>query len=185
MNNPLLQDILIFIEQAPAGITEHALHCALSEHETFTSLGTSGHLALFRKHFLVMNALYQLQQKLWKESRRVLTISPLHIQLYNTTGNGTTDLPSEGETCADYYLDWNNYQQTRESDVESLLDSFWQRYQQQDARHKAMHTLELGANASQSEIERRYRRLAAIHHPDKGGDKETFISIRSAYEQLR
>ena len=40
------------------------------------------------------------------------------------------------------------------------------------------------AGASAAEIKQRYRELAALHHPDKGGDEATFIEIRQAYEQL-
>lgn len=44
----------------------------------------------------------------------------------------------------------------------------------------------LGVNesASQDEIKIAYRKLAAQHHPDKGGDTATFQSISQAYETL-
>ena len=35
-------------------------------------------------------------------------------------------------------------------------------------------TLGIGKDASPDEIKTAYRRKASIHHPDKGGDKETF-----------
>lgn len=38
--------------------------------------------------------------------------------------------------------------------------------------------------ATQDEIKRAYRRLAAKHHPDKGGDTTTFQSIAQAYDVL-
>ena len=38
--------------------------------------------------------------------------------------------------------------------------------------------------ASIREIKRAYRELARIHHPDKGGDPETFLPIKEAYEAL-
>ncbi|CAE8720516.1 unnamed protein product, partial [Polarella glacialis] len=34
------------------------------------------------------------------------------------------------------------------------------------------------------EIRAAYRKLAMIHHPDKGGDKEEFQKIQGAYETL-
>ena len=45
---------------------------------------------------------------------------------------------------------------------------------------------ELGVNrkASKSEIKSAYRLLAKKHHPDKGGDKEKFLKIQSAWEVL-
>lgn len=44
----------------------------------------------------------------------------------------------------------------------------------------------LGADegASQEEIERRYKRLAVRHHPDRGGDEEEMKSINEAYRTL-
>ena len=34
--------------------------------------------------------------------------------------------------------------------------------------------LSVNKNATQIEIKKAYRKLALIHHPDKGGDDETF-----------
>jgi DnaJ family protein A protein 2 len=39
-------------------------------------------------------------------------------------------------------------------------------------------------NADAKEIKRAYRKLAVIHHPDKGGDEHTFKEINAAYEIL-
>ena len=66
-----------------------------------------------------------------------------------------------------------------------LFNNFWQRFGNLDGQTMALHTLKLKADANQREITRSYRELAAKHHPDKGGDKETFIHIRQAYEILR
>lgn len=39
-------------------------------------------------------------------------------------------------------------------------------------------------SASQAEIKTAYRRQAAAHHPDKGGDVRQFLAIKKAYEIL-
>jgi DnaJ-class molecular chaperone len=44
--------------------------------------------------------------------------------------------------------------------------------------------LELPRTASAAEIKAVYRRLALVHHPDKGGDPERFKEITRAYEVL-
>ena len=44
--------------------------------------------------------------------------------------------------------------------------------------------LELPKNCTSEEIKQKYRILAQIHHPDKGGDVEKFKRIKSAYETL-
>lgn len=66
-----------------------------------------------------------------------------------------------------------------------LFDNFWQRFASLDEQTMALRTLKLRADASHGEITRSYRELIARHHPDKGGDKDTFIDIRQAYELLR
>ena len=45
-------------------------------------------------------------------------------------------------------------------------------------------TLQIEKNASQDQIKQAYKKLAKIHHPDKGGDKEVFQKIQTAYETL-
>lgn len=45
-------------------------------------------------------------------------------------------------------------------------------------------TLGVDKNASQDEIKRAYRKLAAQHHPDRGGDTKTFQEIQAAYDVL-
>jgi len=44
--------------------------------------------------------------------------------------------------------------------------------------------LDVSVTASTEEIKLRYRTLAQMHHPDKGGDEALFIRIKLAYEIL-
>jgi len=44
--------------------------------------------------------------------------------------------------------------------------------------------LDVSITASTEEIKQRYRTLAQMHHPDKGGDEEMFKRIKLAYEIL-
>merc|ERR1712166_794781 len=43
-------------------------------------------------------------------------------------------------------------------------------------------TLGVAKNATASEIKKAYRKLAVKHHPDKGGDPDTFKEISKAYD---
>ena len=44
--------------------------------------------------------------------------------------------------------------------------------------------LEIKPEASKDEIKKAFRRLALIHHPDKGGDENKFKEINEAYAFL-
>ena len=44
--------------------------------------------------------------------------------------------------------------------------------------------LDVPVDASLETIKQRYRTLAQMHHPDKGGDEELFKRIKLAYEIL-
>jgi curved DNA-binding protein CbpA len=44
--------------------------------------------------------------------------------------------------------------------------------------------LDLPVDATPEQIKQKYKSLAQIHHPDKGGDEATFKSIKEAYEIL-
>ncbi len=45
-------------------------------------------------------------------------------------------------------------------------------------------TLGVERNASPDEIKKAYRKLAAVHHPDKGGDTAMFQKVQAAYDTL-
>lgn len=43
--------------------------------------------------------------------------------------------------------------------------------------------LELDRKSSKAQVKERWRKLAAVHHPDKGGDSATFQTLKKAYEE--
>ena len=185
-DNPFKAAILALIKASPAGLSEYVLIQRLQEHdEAFAFDGVDPDLALFRKHFLVMNALYQLQAELFDQGM-ALSISPLDIRLEPVGNAGLSAFPTDNATAPlrEYYLDWENFSQTGQADVEAMLTRFQERYLAIDERIGALQTLELPANASWEKVKHAYRRLAARHHPDKGGDPARFRAIREAYECL-
>jgi hypothetical protein len=184
--NPFKASILSLIQAHPSGISEYDLIQRLLDcEEKFSFTEEDANLALFRQHFVVMNALYQLQTELFNQGM-YLSISPLDIRLAPVTEPGLASLPDDNSVTPlrEYYLDWENFFQTSHADVETMLTRFMERYLAIDDRLDALEILELPADAPWEAIRQTYRRLAAQHHPDKGGDPDRFRAIRGAYEIL-
>ncbi|WP_028469399.1 DNA-J related domain-containing protein [Neptunomonas japonica] len=206
MHNPITAIILATLRKYPQGFNEYTLIQAIESAGLFDALDSNLDVALFQKHFLTMNALYQLQVSLWEEETLYLEISALrihldtgrvetnqikstaHTRLEGSTANNIKEtLPeqSRNEALRSYYLDWSHYNSADEASVKQLLNSFWERFLNPEQRVTALNTLEISDNVpSPATIKQQFRLLAAKHHPDKGGDPDSFIAIREAYEIL-
>lgn len=185
--NPLMAPVAKILRAHPDGMSEYKLLSQLEfealQEDVDAGIGTD--LLLFRKHFLLMNALYRLQPILWEEGA-FLQISALHIVLEPLPKEITSGLPDAAgqQAIRDYYLDWTEYAQSSSASVEQLLSGFWQHYLATDKRLDALALFELDSDCSWSEIRSAYRRQAGVHHPDRGGDSEQFCRVRDAYELL-
>jgi DnaJ-domain-containing protein 1 len=184
-SNPFKNAVLALIREFPLGLTEYDLIQRLQERDDrFAFADESPELALFRKHFLVMNALYQLQSELFAAGT-YLSISPLDIRLEPAQTSKLAAPPAQtAAPLREYYLNWDSFMQTGHADVAAMLRRFHERYLALDERLQAMQTLDLPADAPWDAIKQTYRRLAAQHHPDKGGDPARFRAVRAAYEIL-
>ena len=185
-HNALIIPILKILKNATEAISEHELILTLkAELDQFPVAEKSASLALFQTHFLVMNALYQLQHSLLDEGIYLL-ISPLKIQLLSVSERGSTDLvePHVEQSLSEYYLDWKNLEDTGEEEVERLLNSFWQYYHADDKQLQAYQVLGLEPGVEWKLVQKTYRQLASAQHPDRGGDASRFMEIREAYEVL-
>ena len=185
-DNPLIIPILDILKQSDKAISEYDLMKSLESIEgLFPALSDDGQLALFQKHFLIMNALYQLQETLWQE-HCYLQVSPLAIHVSLVEKEATNQLPDQGnDTLRSYYLDWTQFHDADTETVEALLNQFWQRFLAEDRQAESYQVLELDVGADWASIRDAYRRLAARHHPDRGGDAGQFMAIREAYEILQ
>ncbi|MEE8059275.1 MAG: DNA-J related domain-containing protein [Pseudomonadales bacterium] len=195
IDNPLIIPILAILNldcvtSSGQSISEYELIVRLQRQlDDLPLRQESNQLALFQTHFLVMNALYCLQEELAEESV-YLYISPLEIFLETrakaidqSTGRHLIDTHVD-EALRSYYLDIKNLHDTTEEDVDALLSRFWQYYLAQDKQLEAYTVLGLTAEQSWSTVQDTYRRLAAENHPDRGGDASKFMVIREAYEVL-
>ncbi|BAP80241.1 putative heat shock protein DnaJ [Pseudomonas sp. MT-1] len=195
----LAEQIFVLLREQPEGCSEYQLIQQLkARHSThIPNLPLLDKLVLFRTHFLVFNALYQLRDQLRGENRYNLQISPLNVQLqpYVPGASGV----AENDPLRDYYLDMSNLRDTDEQEVERLLASFWSRMRgdhlgernetwDPEQKRAALELFELDQEASSLSlhtIKRRYRQLVSIHHPDRGGSTTRLQSINLAMEILQ
>ena len=191
MKNPLVGPILAILKKSPNGISEFDILKALKDLlPAFSQLADDSNLQLFRQHFLIMNALYQLQTSLWQEENLVLDITATRITLFSASQvklSGSTHLSDSVDAkLAAYYLDWDEYEKTDADEVSRLLNSFFKGISLTGSdRDSALKTLEIDAeNPTKADIKQQYRKLAQQHHPDRGGDQDRFIDLRQAYEYL-
>lgn len=188
LDNPLQAPILCILQSYPQGISEYDIIKSLRCQRLIDGEDDrlpSDSLAMFRIHFMVMNALYNLQQEL-VTSGILLSISPLLIQLHYAGKSSATTLSDDAAEPAlrEYYLDWSHFDNANHDSVEQLLHQFWERFLASDQRLDALKVLDLEPQSNWQEIRRRYQQLIQKHHPDKGGNEQTFIAIRAAYETL-
>lgn len=191
-SNPLALVIMDCLREQLEPISEYRLLQWLAQRgDFFNDLSADPQLGLFQRHFIVMNALYELQKHLLVD-QLYLSISALSIEvlpLRQATDQVLGGASADAELQA-YYCDWSNVHSTDKQSVDDLFNGFWRRYYLSDnkdgcdKRVEALAVLELDAEADWPAVRASYRRLAAIHHPDRGGDATQFMSVREAYERL-
>lgn len=214
-SNPLCLPISQLLQQAEQGMGLYDLLKQLEadgfELEQMVQDANDRHLSsellLFRKNFILMNALYEIQRDL-QGSGYGLYITPLKIRLYKLHKSATGDMEDTADSglsalaineaarsdlaLSEYYLNWEHYADTDQTAVEQLLQGFWQRYQHyhaeaenQDKRSCALAVLGLKCSASWDDIQYAYRQKVACCHPDRGGQHQHFIEVREAYQFLK
>lgn len=187
MTNPIINIILDTLKKYPEGFDEYTLIKRIEAEGLFPELSQHADLQLFQKHFITMNSLYSLQQALWDDAQLHLSISALEIKIKPRTLSAEQSLaqPLEDAQVKAYYLDWCHFDSANPDYVVNLLNSFWERFVDTNTIKNALTCLDLPLDTSDKHvIKQQFRMLAAKHHPDKGGDQSTFISIREAYELL-
>jgi hypothetical protein len=192
----LLTDALVtFRPQFAEGISEYDLINALKSppYLVFDEDALGDSLMMFQTHFVLFHCLYQLQNQ-WREQKvGQLDIGMTRISLQPILASDA-NLQTE-DPLANYYLNWSNLSATNETDVEALLDSFWQKMAGHDlhanisgsALKRARITMKIDVlkDINLSELKQQYRKLQHENHPDKGGRIEVSQSILQAYTQLR
>lgn len=170
----------------PQGLAEHALLKQLQADAQagFPDSLFNDELALFRAHFLLFHALYRLRDALAAERSGHLQIDARCIRLLPYQLSDASHM-AEHDPLADYYLDLHNLENTTAEDLAQMLGNFWTRYYADSRREEALAELGLQVDADLATAQRRYRELAMVHHPDRGGEAGRFQAIREAIDILR
>ena len=187
IDNPIIIPILDILKQSKLSIGEYEIIQQLEQQGIqFPGANETYELALFKKHFMTMNALYQLQLELYEDGY-FLSITSVKISLRPLNAKTETKILTDSAECKlrEYYLDWSHFDKTQQEDVEALLNNFWKKYFASDQLAEALTTLGLDTNCIWEQVHTRYRQLANKHHPDKGGNHQRFIEIKQAFEILR
>lgn len=204
MQAELLVDILSTQKgQFINGITEYALIEMLKKppYQLFDEDALRDPLMLFKTHFILFHALYQLRQYWIEQNEGVLEIHALGIKLnlfnerhltQSNGGLGMTTLENP-DPLATYYLDWGNFEEADRDTVDNLLNAFWQKmlkgdtgsYTQGDIE-KAHDVLGLFQNEPVTllQLKRAYKRALQFAHPDKGGTQQGAQAVIHAYQTL-
>ena len=189
MENPLLWPILEVLREKNSDWKVHTLSAHLSDLDLLPCLDPVSEKNLFKRNFLIMNALYQLQEMLHPETW--IQVQAMDIQLIQ--GHTVTGLGVDAEDpLRMYYTDWSNYE-ADEGEVKRLLNEFWTRYRKfvggidgDVNRNEALRMFELNPDATQHEIRKRWRKLALKWHPDRdSGNAEKFRVLCEAWNVLR
>ena len=184
--NPLVVAILQVLKRSDKPLGIHHLLQEIKAISKIPALDDDEQLGLFKLNWLMMNALYQLQQALLP-SGYYLQIATLEIFLGPViTGDAeSAAVELRAQPLRDYYLDWKNFSDTTVEQIQAMLDGVWQEYLSPDQQHEAYSVLGVDVTASWVQVKKAYRQMAARHHPDKGGDAQRFMAVRQAYECLK
>ncbi|GAA79603.1 DNA-J related domain-containing protein [Pseudoalteromonas sp. BSi20495] len=186
MLNPLIDQIfdLILTKQV---WQVHILASELINSGAIKSLDKNPDRDLFKRNFLIMNALYQLQTQLHPQT---LLVSALHIELLEKECEYPLIIKTN---LKDYYLNWENYDASAQ-EIDALLTSFWERVKHADTTvtltkenyDELTAKWELPTNFTLKELQKRWRQQALKNHPDKpSGCEIKFKKVKGEYEQLK
>ena len=169
------------LDDQPNGLSLYELIRFLSTqpHALFDKQALTESVSLFQTNFVVMNALYRIKQAHPLED---IEISSLKIirQPKISSENNSIEIQ---DPLAEYYLNWDNFD-TTEDDVQTLMNSFWEKLLHIDFKEDDLKLLGAEGATTLAEIKACYRRKSQNHHPDKGGDPEIFLEIKAAYDRL-
>lgn len=189
-DNPLIWPLMTLLKASVHSWKVHHLAAELQQRGLMSQLDDNPEKDLFKRNFLLMNALYELQEMLLPQ--QWLQVQSMDIKLYRIAPANPRMLQLQDQALRDYYRDWRNYD-TCANVVKEMLASFWHSYQQyigavpeRLAYLEALQVMELEGDASERDIRRQWRKLALRWHPDRpNGDAARFREVCEAWQVLR
>jgi len=189
-DNPLIWPLLSVLQSSNQSWKVHHLATELQNKGLMHNLDPLPEKDLFKRNFLLMNALYELQDILLP--KQWLQVKSMEIQLFRIVPSNADLLHRQDAALRDYYLDWKNYD-TCINVVREMLESFWTSYQQYIGiniqlmnKGHALKVFELDETASDRDIRRQWKKLALKWHPDRDqGNAERFKEVCEAWQTLR
>lgn len=185
LNNPYIETLFVALVQQHHWKL-NALSALLNEQLDLPELDVDPTQHLFKHNFLLMNALFTLQDEL-KHLNSDLIIDSIDITYIPMNH----DMPTTyRQPLREYYLDWRNYS-TETEEIEQLLADFWQRYCHNhhftDVQiSQALARFELPTTVTYAQIKKRWRELAITFHPDKQhGNTELFQQLQEDWCVLK
>jgi hypothetical protein len=190
LDNPLIWPLLTLLRASQQSWKVHVLASELEIKGLLPDLDQDANKALFKRNFLLMNALYQLQDMLLPD--HWLQIQAMDIQLLAQLPSNIAILLKQNDALRNYYLDWSHFDTSAEG-IEALLNSFWGRYkhdlgklEQIIDKTQALQIFALDERASNQDIRRQWRKLALKWHPDRtSGNVVKFRQVCEAWQILR
>lgn len=181
--------LLVAIDQllsdAPSGLSEYELIEALDKQysDLFPKPDFTEKVLLFQHHFMLRHCLYRLQAEYAMRNNYQLDISLVTL-VKRPAVDASLEI-TQYDPLREYYLDLSNMNKESEASIEALLSSFWTRLTTFITAPQAHEILGLNGTESLAAKQHRYRQLAQQHHPDKGGNPETFNKIQQAWQSIR
>ncbi|WP_413692258.1 DNA-J related domain-containing protein [Psychromonas sp. KJ10-2] len=121
IENPLIWPLLSLIEADEESCQIHHLATELQKEGLLADLDKDPNKALFKRNFLLMNALYQLQAILLPA--QWLQVEAMNIQLFEQPPVNIEQAMEQTSALRSYYLDWQ-YFETDSDDIEAMLSDF-------------------------------------------------------------
>ncbi|MGI2066798.1 DNA-J related domain-containing protein [Shewanella sp. MF08487] len=189
-DNPLIWSLLTVLQASNQSWKIHHLAAELQNQGLLHQLDENPGNDLFKRNFLLMNALFELQEILLP--KQWLQVKAMEIQIFRLVPSNVNTLIMQDSSLRDYYLDWNNYD-TSENVVRELLEAFWSNYKSYIGlninlmnKGNALRVFELDESATARDIRKQWRRLALKWHPDRpDGDAARFREVCEAWQSLK